>query len=154
MFHGPCDVLMENRNGLAVDVEVTHATGTAERDAAKVMAKRSITQPGATLEADKGYDTKNFVAAIPSGAQVRQRKMTLHVSQNAKGSAIDRRTTRHADYRASLKVSKRIEEVFGWSKTVGPLRHTKFRGLKKVAAQPVFTFAVYNLTRMGSKRLE
>ena len=137
-------VLMENRNGLVVDVEVTHATGTAERDAAKAMVKRRITLPGATLGADKGYDTKDFVAAM------RQRKVTPHVAQKAKGSAIDQRTTRHAGYRTSLKIRKRIEEVFGWSKTVGGLRQTKFRGLKKVAAQTVFTFAAYNLTRLGS----
>jgi len=135
---------MENRNGLVVDVEVTHATGTAERDAAKAMVERTVTKPGATLGADKNYDTKDFVAAM------RQRKVTPHVASKDKGSAIDRRTTRHDGYRKSLKIRKRIEEVFGWAKTVGPLRQTKFRGLKKVAAQTVFTFAAYNLTRMSA----
>ncbi|MEC4749604.1 IS5 family transposase [Methylomicrobium sp. Wu6] len=137
-------VLMENRNGLVVDVEVTHATGTAERGAAKDMVKRSIAKPGATLGADKGYDTQDFVAAM------RTCKVTPHVAQKAKGSAIDKRTTRHKGYRTGLKVRKRIEEVFGWSKTVGGLRQTKFRGLQKVAAQAVFTFAAYNLTRLSS----
>jgi transposase len=137
-------VLMENRHGLVVDAEVTHATGTAEREAAIAMARRTITKPGATLGMDKGYDVADFVAAL------RQLKVTPHVAQKEKGSAIDRRTTRHEGYRKSLKIRKRVEEVFGWSKTVGGLRQTKFRGLKKVAAQTVFTFAAYNLTRLGS----
>ena len=137
-------VLMENRSGLVVDVEVTHATGTAEREAAKTMVKRTVTKPGATLGADKAYDTQDFVATL------RKNKTTLHVAQKAKGSAIDRRTTRHTGYRTSLKTRKRIEEIFGWSKTVGGLRQTHFRGLQKVAAQTVLTFAAYNLTRLGS----
>lgn len=137
-------VLMENRSGLVVDVTVTHATGTAEREAAQAMVKRTITKPGATLGADKNYDTQDFVAAL------RKHKVTPHVASKDKGSAIDRRTTRHDGYRKSLKIRKRIEEVFGWAKTVGPLRQTRFRGLKKVAAQTVFTFAAYNLTRMGA----
>lgn len=136
--------LMENRNGLVVDVEVTQATGTAEREAAETMVKRMILKPGATLGADKNYDTQDFVAKI------RQRQVTPHVASKDKGSAIDGRTTRHDGYRKSLKIRKRIEEVFGWAKTVGPLRQTKFRGLKKVAAQTIFTFAAYNLTRMGA----
>ena len=136
--------LMENRNGLVVDVEVTHATGTAEREAAETMVERSIDKPGATLGADKNYDTKDFVAAM------RKRKVTPHVARKEKGSAIDRRATRHDGYRKSLKIRKRIEEVFGWAKTVGPLRQTKLRGLKKVTAQTVFTFAAYNLTRMSA----
>ena len=74
----------------------------------------------------------------------------MPLAQKAKGSAIDGRTTRHAGYRTSLKIRKRIEEVFGWAKTVGGLRKTRFRGLEKVRAQTVFTFAAYNLTRMGT----
>jgi transposase len=136
--------LMENRSGLVVDVEVTRATGTAEREAAKSMIKRTVTKPGATVGADKGYDVESFVT------DVRALKVTPHVAQKTKGSALDRRTTRHAGYKTSLKVRKRIEEIFGWSKTIGGLKQTKFRGLKKVAAQTVFTFAAYNLTRMGS----
>jgi transposase len=136
--------LMENRSGLVVDVAVTRATGTAEREAAETLVKRTINKPGATLGADKNFDTQDFVAAM------RQRKVTPHVARKEKDSAIDRRTTRHDGYRKSLKIRKRIEEVFGWAKTIGPLRQTKFRGLKKVAAQAVFTFAAYNLTRMSA----
>jgi transposase len=136
--------LMENRHGLVVDVAVTHANGTAERDAAETLVARTIAKPGATLGADKNYDTKDFVAAM------RKRKVTPHVASKDKSSAIDRRTTRHDGYRKSLKIRKRIEEVFGWAKSVGPLRQTKFRGLKKVTAQTVFTFAAYNLTRMSA----
>ena len=95
--------LMENRNGLVVDVEVTRATGTAEREAAKTMIKRTVTKPGATVGADKGYDVESFVT------DVRALKVTPHVAQKAKGSALDRRTTRHAGYKTSLKVRKRIE---------------------------------------------
>jgi len=135
---------MENRNGLVVEGPVTHATGTAERDAAETMVARIIAKPGATFGADKNYDTRDFVAAM------RKRKVTPHVASKDKGSAIDRRTTRHAGYRKSLKIRKRSEEVFGWAKTVGSLRQTKFRGSKKVAAQVLFTFAAYNLTRMSA----
>lgn len=136
--------LMENRHGLVVDVEVTHATGTAEREAAVDMIKRTVSKPGATVGADKGYDVASFVT------DVRALKVTPHVAQKNKRSAIDRRTTRHAGYKTSLKIRKRIEEVFGWSKTVGGLHQTKFRGIKKVTAQTVFIFAAYNLTRMGT----
>ncbi|MBD9358671.1 transposase [Methylomonas sp. EbA] len=136
--------LMENRNGLVVDVEVTQATGTAEREAAETMVKRTISKPGATLGADKNYDTADFVGKLC------RRKVTPHVASKNKGSAIDGRTTRHDGYRKNLKTRKRIEEVFGWAKTVGPLRQTHFRGLKKIAAQTIFTFAAYNLTRMGA----
>ena len=136
--------LMENRHGLVVDAETTLASGTAEREAAKAMIARTIRKPGATVGADKGYDAPEFVAAL------RALGVTPHVAQKAKGSAIDGRTTRHAGYRTSLKIRKRIEEVFGWSKTVGGLRKTRFRGLSKVKAQTLFTFAAYNLTRMAS----
>lgn len=104
------------------------------------MVKRTIGKPGATVGADKGYDVPSFVKGLRE----------LNVAQKDKGSAIDARTTRHDGYRKSLKIRKRVEEVFGWAKTVGPLRQTKFRGLKKVAAQTIFTFAAYSLTRMGA----
>ena len=135
--------LMENRHGLAVDVETTQASGTAEREAAKTMVARTVKKP-ATLGADKGYDVAEFVAAM------RAAKVTPHVAQKAQSSAIDGRTTRHAGYRQSLKIRKRIEEIFGWAKTVGGLRKTKFVGLAKVSAQTVFTLAAYNLTRMAT----
>jgi len=134
--------LMENRSGLAVDVETTLATGKAEREAATVMAKRSLKR-GATLGADKNYDTAGFVQAM------RQQGVTPHVAQKANG-AIDGRTTRHAGYRISLRLRKRIEEIFGWAKTVGSLRKTCFIGLAKVKAQTTFTLAAYNLTRMAT----
>ena len=135
--------LMENRNGLVVDAQTTLASGTAEREAAKTMVARTLTKP-ATLGADKGYDVADFVATL------RESKVTPHVAQKAKGSAIDGRTTRHAGYKTSLKIRKRIEEIFGWSKTVGGLRKARFVGLAKVSAQTVFTFAAYNLTRMAT----
>lgn len=135
--------LMENRNGLAVDVETTLASGTAERDAAKVMVARTVTGK-ATLGADKGYDVAEFVA------DMRQKNVTPHVAQKKTGSAIDGRTTRHAGYAQSLKKRKLVEEVFGWAKTVGGLRKARFIGLAKVKAQTVFTLAAYNLTRMAT----
>jgi transposase len=136
-------VLMDNRHGLVVDAETTQATGTAEREAAQRMIARSIRKPGATVGADKGYDVASFVQAL------RRQQVTPHVTQKDKGSAIDNRTTRHAGYRISLKLRKRVEEIFGWSKTVGGLHKARVRGLKKVSAQTLFVFAAYNLTRMG-----
>lgn len=135
-------VLMENRHGLVVDVETTQASGTAEREAAKAMIGRTIRNTGATVGADKGYDVAEFVEAL------RDQGVTPHVAQKAQGSAIDGRTTRHAGYQQSLKKRKRIEEAFGWAKTVGGLRKTRLVGLEKVSAQAVFTFAAYNLTRL------
>lgn len=137
-------VLMENRTGLVVDTETTITSGTAEREAAKLMAQRSILSRHATLGADKGYDVPDYVSAL------RGMNVTPHVAQKTKGSAIDGRTTRHAGYRQSLKVRKRIEEIFGWAKTVGGLRKTRFRGLKRVKAQVTYTLAAYNLVRMGT----
>lgn len=135
--------LMENRNGLVVDMETTQATGTAEREAAKVMVERSVKR-GATLGGDKNYDVAEFVQAL------RKQGVTPHVAQKKVGSAIDRRTTRHAGYAVSLKKRKRVEEIFGWSKTIGGLRKARFIGLAKVKAQTVFTFAAYNLIRMAT----
>jgi transposase len=135
--------LMENRNGLVVDAETTLATGTAERDAALTMAKRSMTKAGSTLGADKGYDAAGFVK------ELRELKITPHVAQK-KHSAIDARTTRHKGYEVSLKKRKLVEEIFGWSKTIGGLRKARFVGLAKVRAQTFFTFAAYNLTRMAT----
>ena len=136
--------LMENRNGLAVDVETTQASGTAERDAAKTMMIRSIRTNRATLGADKGYDVHGFVQAV------RDRGVTPHVAKKTKGSAIDGRTTRHAGYKTSLVIRKRIEEIFGWAKTVRGLRKARYTGLDKVRTQTTFTFAAYNLTRMAT----
>lgn len=136
--------LMENRHGLVVDVEVTRASGTAEREAAQRMIARRV-KAGASVGADKAYDTQAFVAAL------RQHNIRAHVAQNNthRRSAIDARTTRHAGYATSQRRRKLIEEAFGWAKTVGGLRKTRFIGLTRVTAQALFTFAAYNLVRMG-----
>lgn len=135
--------LMENRNGLLVDAELTLATGTAERDAAADMA--SALKPGATLGADKGYDTRGFVA------ELRSLGVTPHVAQNTRrsgGSAIDGRTTRHPGYEISQRVRKRVEEPFGWAKQIGLLRQVRFRGLERVRQCYMTTMAAYNLVRI------
>lgn len=138
-------ILMENRNGLIVDVEITHASGTAEREAALAMlGRRGNTNRRVTVAADKGYDTKDFIEGC------RQLKVTPHVAAKDKHSAIDGRITRHEGYKTSLKVRKRIEEAFGWIKTVGGLAKTKLIGHAKLAGQALLCFAAYNLVRMGS----
>jgi transposase len=132
--------LMENRHGLVVGATLTPATGTAEREAAiKMIVRRS---PGArrlTLGADKGYDTKNFVADL------RDLNVAPHVAQNTTNrvSAIDGRTTRHPGYAASQIIRKRIEESFAWTKTIAGLHKTKHRGVGRVAFQFVFAMAAY-----------
>ena len=139
------NVLIENRNGLVVDTELLQCNGTAERDAAMLMAERVEGTERITLAADKGYDTKDFVS------EMRGMNVTPHVSQNTKragGSAIDGRTTRHAGYQVSQRKRKRIEEVFGWIKTVGTLRKTRHRGLETVRWAFTFTATAYNLVRM------
>jgi IS5 family transposase len=136
--------LIENRQGLVVDAELTQATGRAEREAALQMADRL--PAGSTLGADKGYDTREFVADL------RARQITPHVAQNINrrgGSAIDGRTTRHSGYAASQRSRKRVEEPFGWGKTVGSLRQTKYRGVQRVRQQWMLTMAAFNLVRLG-----
>jgi transposase len=139
------NVMIENRNGLVVDTALVQCSGTAERDAAMIMAERVEGTGRITLGADKGYDTKDFVM------EMRGINVTPHVSQNDKrrgGSAIDGRTTRYAGYQISQRKRKRIEEVFGWIKTVGTLRKTRHRGLETVAWVFTFTATAYNLVRM------
>ncbi|MGO9894399.1 MAG: IS5 family transposase [Bryobacteraceae bacterium] len=139
------NVMIENRNGLVVDTELLQCNGTAERDAAMLMAERVDGMERITLAADKGYDTNDFVS------EMRGMNVTPHVSQNTKrpgGSAIDGRTTRHEGYQVSQRKRKRIEEVFGWTKTVGTLRKTRHRGLETVRWVFTFTAAAYNLVRM------
>jgi transposase len=136
-------ILIENRHGLLVDAELTQATGTAERDAALEMS--SALRAGATLGADKGYDTRGFVA------ELRAQRITPHVAQNTKrpgGSAIDDRTTRHDGYEISQRCRKRVEEPFGWAKTVGGIRQVKVRGVKRVRQVFLFVMATYNLVRL------
>lgn len=134
--------LVENRNGLVVNTRVTQATGTAEREAALVMAGE-IGGP-ATIGGDKNFDTKDFVH------DCRDMDVTPHVAQNDtnRSSAIDGRTTRHPGYSVSQKKRKRIEEVFGWMKTVGLMRKTRHRGTDLVGWMFQFTAAAYNLVRM------
>ena len=136
--------LMENRNGLVVDTSLTKATGTAEREAAIAMIGDLPDDGRITLGTDKGYDTQEFVA------EMRRLGVTPHVTQNSKGrrSAIDGRTTRHVGYAASLRIRKRIEEVFGWMKTVGGLRKTRHRGTARVGWMFTFVAAAYNLVRL------
>jgi len=143
-------VLMENRNGLVVGATLTPASGTAEREAALALvdglgAKRRI-----TLGADKAYDAREFVA------ELRKRKVTPHIARHdyvdkngvRRRSALDGRTTRHPGYDISLRVRKRIEEVFGWVKTTGSLRKTRHRGTERVNWMFTLTAAAYNLVRL------
>jgi len=143
-------VLMENRNGLVMEAEVTIASGYAERDAAVNMIDAIPGENRITLGGDKAYDTRDFVADL------RHLNVTPHVAQNTskRSSAIDSRTTRHAGYAESQKKRKRVEEIFGWLKTVGLMRKTRHRGVRRV--QWVFTFAaaVYNLVRIRNLTAE
>jgi transposase len=135
------NVLMENRNGLVADVETMQADGTAERDAAVVMIASLPGDDPVTVGADKGYDTKGFVA------DARALNATPHVAQK-KHSAVDGRTTRHEGYKVSQQKRKRVEEIFGWMKTVGGMRKLRHRGLELVGWMFTFTAAAYNLVRI------
>ena len=138
-------VLMENRNGLAVQSQVTQATGTAERQAAVDMVAAQAPQGGVTVGGDKNYDTQGCVANL------RATGATPHVAQNTTrrgGSAIDGRTTRHRGYDLSQRVRKRVEEIFGWLKTVGGMRKTRLRGTPRVGWMFTWALAAYNLVRM------
>lgn len=136
--------LMENRSGLIVQADLTQADGHAERRAALAMIHRH--SPGSTrrltLGADKGYDSADFVADL------RQACVTPHVAQKARHSAIDGRTTRHEGYALSQKRRKKIEEPFGWAKTVGGMAQTVYRGVERVRARFTLTMAAANLARL------
>src|SRR5271170_3762939 len=137
--------LMENRSGLIVDARLTRVSGHAERLAALDMIQGVADRPRAvTLGADKGYDAADFVE------ELRTINVRPHVARNTNGrrSAIDRRTTRHPCYAKSQRVRKRIEEAFGWIKTVAGMRRTKLRGLAKVDWSFTFAAAAYNLVRL------
>jgi transposase len=137
--------LMENRNGLVVDACLTPADGHAERIAALHMIEPRADRPNAiTLGADKAYDAEDFVN------ELRAMKVTPHVAQNTNGrsSAIDGRTTRHAGYAVSQRIRKRIEEAFGWIKTVAGQEKTKFRGCERVGWAFTFAATAYNLARL------
>jgi len=136
--------LMENRSGLIVDARLTRVSGHADRLAALDMIEGFADRPSAvTLGADKGYDAADFVE------ELRTINVRPHVARNTSGrrSAIDRRTTRHPGYAKSQRIRKRIEEAFGWIKTVAGLRKTKLRGLPKVDWSFTFAAAAYNLVR-------
>jgi transposase len=133
--------LMENRNGLVVNSYLSQSTGTAEREAAVVMCDEIEGNHRITLGADKNYDVRDFVK------ELRGMKVTPHVAQKQR-SALDDRTTRHPGYEISQKKRKRVEEIFGWLKTVGLMRKTRHRGVLRVGWMFTFTLAVYNLVRM------
>ncbi len=141
MGHG----LMENRSGLLVDVRLTRVSGHAERLAAlEMIAPHGERSRAITLGADRGYDARDYVM------ELREMNVRPHVAQNTSGrrSAIDGRTTRHPGYAASLRIRKRIEEAFGWIKTVAGQRRTRFRGLLRVDHAFTLAAAAYNLVRL------
>jgi transposase len=139
------NLLVENRNGLIVNAMAWEANGTAERDSALFMLEQIPGQQRLTVGGDKGFDTANFVA------ECRHMEVTPHIARNDKrpgGSALDERTTRHAGYRISQRKRKRIEECFGWLKTIALLRKVRHRGLFKVDWVFTFACAAYNLVRL------
>jgi hypothetical protein len=143
-------LLMENRNGLAVDVLVTQATGTAEREAGLTMVKKlrdRHPRRRLTLGADKNFDTHDFVDDL------RDLKVTPHVAQNIteqRGSRIDGRTATQPGYVISQRIRKRIEEIFGWLKTVAGGRKLRYRGVKRNQLWADVATAAFNLVRMGN----
>jgi transposase len=135
--------LMENRSGLIVDARLTLVSGHAERLAALEMIERHANRPRAvTLGADRGYDAADFVA------ELREMNVRPHVARKARRSAIDGRTTRHAGYEASQRIRKRIEEAFGWIKTIAGLRKSRFIGRARTDWAFTFACAAYNLVRL------
>jgi IS5 family transposase len=137
---------MENRHGLAVDGCVTQATGRAEPQAAIAMVEKVPGSHRVTLGADKGYDRKEFVQ------ELRDHQVTPHLAGKL-STIIDERTTRHPGYLISQRKRKRIEEIFGWLKTVAGLRKTPRRGAARVGWMFSFALAAYNLVRMRNLAL-
>ena len=135
-------LMMENRNGLAVNAQVTQATGRAEREAALEMAAELPGSGRVTIGADKGFDVRSFVEGL------RDLGVTPHVAQKMSQGAIDGRTVRHEGYRLSQRQRKRIEEIFGWLKTIGLMRKTRHRGTARVNWMFIFAVAAYNLVRI------
>jgi len=136
--------LMENRNGLLVDLRIDHATGTAERESALALLAENVEVTGATAGGDKGYNQRAFVDGC------RQLGITPHVAEKARYNAIDRRTSRHEGYSISMRIRKRIEEIFGWAKTIGGFRRTRFRGVTRTQQAGYFVGAAYNLLRIAN----
>jgi hypothetical protein len=140
--------LMENRNGLLVDLQVTEANGRAERQTALSMLRRRRRRR-ITVGADRGYDTRDFVA------DCRRRGVTPHVARHEKHrrkSAIDQRTLRHPGYRISQTIRRRIESIFGWLKSVAGLRRTRYRGTRRTQFAVHLAGAAYNLLRVAKLR--
>jgi transposase len=139
--------LMENRNGFLVDLHVAGVLDETEREAAVRMLDRSAAgRRRITVAGDKGYDTKGFVQ------QCRERNVTPHVARNINrkgGSAIDGRTTRHEGYRVSQRIRKRVEEIFGWMKTIGGFRRTRYKGRDRTQLAAWLVGAAYNLIRVA-----
>ena len=145
------NLLVENRNGLIINTQVFEANGTAERDAALVMLEQIPGTKQVTVGGDKAYDTADFVA------ECRNLKVTPHVAQNLErpgGSAIDARTTQHPGYAISQRKRKRIEECFGWLKTIALLRKVRHRGVCKVGWVFTFAAAAYNLVRLRNLAMQ
>lgn len=145
------NLLVENRNGLIVDAMAWEASGTAERDTALLMLGQLRGNGRITVAGDKGFDTKDFIA------ECRHMKVTPHVAQNDSrpgGSAVDERTTRHESYRISQRKRKRVEECFGWLKTIALLRKIRHRGVLKVDWVFTFACAAYNLVRLRNLSLQ
>jgi IS5 family transposase len=140
--------LVENRHGLLVDLRVSTATGFAERAVAIELLDEHTGSGRTTLGADKAYDTRDFVDAC------RGLEVTPHVAQNTtrRRSAIDERTTRHVGYSISQRLRMRIEQVFGWGKTIGGLRRTRLRGLARTQFATYLIGAAYNLLRITNLR--
>lgn len=138
-------VLMENRNGLVVDMVLTEATGASEREAALRLLERRGNRKRATVGADKAYDTTDFVAGC------RALNVTPQVAQHTtrRRSRIDRRTTRHPGYAVAQRIRKRVEEIFGWMKTVGGGRKLRYLGVRRNEAWATIAGAAYNLVRMA-----
>ena len=135
--------LMDNRHGLVSDFLLTEANGMAERDAALDMLMRIPGSRPLSVGADRGYDTRDFVA------ECRELNITPHVARKKRWSAIDGRTTRHEAYRSSQKVRKRVESIFGWMKTVGGFRRSRYVGLERTGLCGELVATAYNLVRMS-----
>jgi len=142
--------LMENRHGLAIGAVVTQATGTAEREAALALLDRHSSRRRITLGADKAYDVRQFIGDLRARAVTPHIAIDGHMSKTGtpRGTAIDRRTTRHAGYAISQRCRKRIEEVFGWLKSSAGLAKVKLRGRVRVDAAFTLALAAYNLVRL------
>jgi transposase len=139
-------VLMENRNGIVIDLRVGQATGRAEREHGLAMLQELSTTRRITVAGDRGYDTTGFVAGC------RTLNVSPHVAQNVRrpgGSALDSRTTGWPSYALSQRVRKRVEEIFGWIKTVGNFRRTRYRGVERTSFAAFLVAAAYNLLRIA-----